>query len=825
MSIAQDAANSRLPTLGKKSPLGSLGGLGGFGGLSSRPYSFEATYSAEQGGIRGQVELTVTLSDDHSIYSVTQPKGGPLRTVIEIESPGIKLDGPFIPNQPPRIYTNEVGFEGVSVEKHFDFVTWTAPLVFDMPLGETPEPLNLTVDGQVCKSACIPVDRETIQAEFVGFYESMKPTNQPYRDSEARTEWSIGLDRATATPGETVTLELRSKTEAPFHIYAVRPNDENTESSTIVILTKKGSLLAGVPVPDSKPIDKEMIPGVLTIHYHDAEAVWRIPIQVPSDAQEGSYPIEGLIGYQACNEENCEEPLGLKFSGALRVAKTPLPSPVLTGEGAEVRALDIGSGKSASSTTSPPFSIEKASYSQVVAHPSRLNWFEKASFPSKSDKAEKFVAAAPIAFADLLKKFGLAVLGGFVLNFMPCVLPVIGLKIMSFVNEANRSGKSILVLNLWYMAGIMAVFLGLAAFTVFFRSTQGDAFGWGEQFGSLPLRVGLTILMFVMALSFLGVWEIPVPGFASGKTSQGLMQKEGPLGAFSKGLLTTVLATPCSGPGLAAAFAVAISQPAWVIYLMYFGVGLGMSLPFILVCLSPGIVRLIPKPGPWMQTFKEFLAFPMLFAVVWLFLTTFSGETLIAVIITLIGAWFACWWIGQVPAWSAPAKKWTNWSAAVAVAVLIGFGAFRLYGEHDKRIAWVPYSASELAAAESEKKTVMIDFTAQWCANCKFNLLTAIETDDVANVINREGVVAMLADFTDRSPEIKAKLHELESNSIPVLAIYPGGNFDEPIILRDVVTKKRVVEALEQAVKASKLASNAPEDHGLPVSVSRQAPP
>jgi thiol:disulfide interchange protein len=408
---------------------------------------------------------------------------------------------------------------------------------------------------------------------------------------------------------------------------------------------------------------------------------------------------------------------------------------------------------------------------------------------------------------------------------MPCVLPVIGLKVMSFVKESDRSGSSIIALNLWYIAGIMTVFLVLAAFTIGFREIQGEAFGWGEQFGSTPLRIGLTVLMFAMALSFLGVWEIPIPGFATSQTSNEMMQREGPFGAYSKGLLTTVLATPCSGPGLAAAFAVAISQPAWVIVLMYVGVGLGMSLPFIVICLSPQLVKYVPKPGPWMQSLKEFLAFPMLFAIVWLFLTTFNGETLIAVILTLIAVWFACWWIGRVPVWSGFGKKALHWTGAIATAVCISWFAFRIHGEHEKLIKWIPYSASQLAELDSQNKTVMIDFTAQWCANCKVNLLTAIETDEVADLVIELGIVPMLADFTDRPPDIKQKLHELESNSIPILAILPAGRHHAPIVLRDLVTKSAVLAALRKAAETSNLSANSDREHGLPVRVSTQAPP
>ncbi len=596
---------------------------------------------------------------------------------------------------------------------------------------------------------------------------------------------------------------LKSETDHGYHIYAVRPEDPVTDSSTIVVLTQKSSLQVGRPEPDAPPTSKEMIAGVLTVHYHKDTTTWKIPIQIPATASEGLYPIEGLIGYQACTDSNCEDPLGIKFVGELRVTSPSEPS---------------GQANTA------PFTLEKISYSDVVKAPSRLTWIDKLKTTTSSREGPA-ILAAPLTQADLLSKFCLAVLGGFILNFMPCVLPVIGLKVMSFVKESDRSGASIIALNLWYIAGIMTVFFALAAFTIGFREIQGEAFGWGEQFGSTSLRIGLTVLMFAMALSFLGVWEIPIPGFATSQTSNELMQREGPLGAYSKGLLTTVLATPCSGPGLAAAFAVAISQPAWVIVLMYFGVGLGMSLPFIVICLSPQLIKYVPKPGPWMQSLKEFLAFPMLFAIVWLFLTTFRGETLIAVIVTLIAVWFACWWIGRVPVWSNFGQKAIHWTGAIATAVSISWFAFRVHGEQNHLIKWIPYSASQLADLESQNKTVMIDFTAQWCANCKVNLLTAIETKEVAELLAEKGVVPMLADFTDRPADIKQKLHELQSNSIPILAIFPAGRHDQPIVLRDLVTQSAVVAAIRKATDNPESSTPNDRDHGLPVRVSKQAPP
>jgi suppressor for copper-sensitivity B len=781
---------------------GDFGSFGSFRSTASAPYTAMAAYTLEKGGQRGRLTVSVELAKGYSIYSVSQPKGGPIKTTIGVSTTGVKLEGPFTPDQPPKISNNETGFEGVQVEKHFDQIHWTAPIQLDKSLAQTPGELEITIDGQVCKDNCVPIDQEKILAAFQGFYASASASAEkgPFRDPDARTSWAVELAKSTVAPGESTTIDLRSSTENGFHIYAVRPKDKDTSSSTVIVLRQKSALPMGTPEPTSPPIQKEMIPGELTVSYHEADIGWRIPIHVPNGASEGLYPIEGLVGYQACTDDNCEEPLGLRFRGELQVSKAK------------------------AATTVSNMVVEKIAYDEVIKSPQRLTWIDDAKQPAQAEPP--LVIAPAMSWSQLLPKFCLAILGGFILNFMPCVLPVIGLKILSFVKESDRSGASAIILNIWYIAGIMTVFLGLGAFTIAFRVLQGDAFGWGEQFGSQSLRLGLTILMFAMSLSFLGVWEIPIPGFATSQTSSELMQREGPMGAFSKGLLTTVLATPCSGPGLAAVFSVAIAQPAWVILLMYFGVGLGMSLPFILICFAPELVRYLPKPGAWMQSFKEFLAFPMLFAVVWLFLTTFKNEKLIAVIFTLIGVWFACWWIGRVPVWSNFGKKSLHWMGAAASAYVIGYVAFNYYGNHEKRIEWIPYSAAQLAELQAQDKTVMIDFTAEWCANCKVNLLTAIETQEVADLIEAKNIIPMIADFTDRPLEIKNKLHELESNSIPILAIYPAKRHDKPIVLRDLVTKRAVLAALREATehdaKTSKIDS---QERSLPVSISHQAPP
>ena len=800
-NFSEALAQGRKPSLGSalgkdKASLGDgLGGFGGFGGNSATPYKLSALYEAETGGMKGRVHVMVTLDPDYSIYSVTQPKGGPLATKIAIVSEGVKLEGPFAPDSEPKVSTSELGFEGVRVEKHFDQVSWTAPVSFTKPVVDGAGPLQLTVDGQVCKNACIPIDKETVEADFGSFYDIAKPVSdgQAFRDPNSKVSWVATLSKSVAAPGENIDIVLSSVADEGYHLYANRPSDKNIESSTIIVLSKKSSLAASEPEASSPAITKELIPGTLSVTYHNAKVAWRIPIQIPLESVDGIYPIEGFVGYQACTDDSCEEPLGIRFSGELDVKRQS--------DSATVRQL----------------AIQSTPYSKVVELPTRLTWFDKASTSTLASAP----VAAVLSLPQLLSKFSLALLGGFILNLMPCVLPVIGLKVMSFVNEGKQSGSSVTLLNIWYIAGILSVFLMLAALTIGFRTVTGQSFGWGEQFGNFGLRLGLTILMFAMALSFLGVWEIPIPGFATSQQSSELMRKEGATGAFFKGILTTVLATPCAAPGLGAVFSVSIDQPAWVILAMYFGVGLGMSLPYIVIACWPEAIGFLPKPGPWMQTLKEILAFPMLLSVVW-FITQFSDDHRIAVVTSLIFVWMACWWIGKVPVWSEFSKKATHWSAAMAMSAIAVWGSLQYLGPQKNIIDWVPYSPTELTKLQSEGKTIMIDFTAQWCANCKLNLWAVIETPEIAKLIKEHNIVPMLADWTDRSLEVKQKLHELKSASIPVLAIYPAGKQDAPIVLRDQLTKAGLIAALREAGPSQDLTGIDKKVTRVPVSTTNE---
>jgi len=323
-------------------------------------------------------------------------------------------------------------------------------------------------------------------------------------------------------------------------------------------------------------------------------------------------------------------------------------------------------------------------------------------------------------------------------------------------------------------------------------------FGWGQQFTQMWFKLTLLVMTFAFALSFLGVWEIPIPGFAGTGKADELQRQEGYGGAFFKGVFTTILGVSCSGPFLGGVFGYTLTQPPLITYLIFICVAVGMASPFLIIALLPQTQKLLPKPGEWMNTFKHLMGFVMLGVVVYLF-STLGKDYYIATLAMLTGVGFGLWWIGRVPGYEETSKQVWAWTVGLAAAALIGFASFQFLAPIERLYKWKPFSPAELATLQKQEKTVMVDFTASWCLNCQLNFRYAINSGAVKEAVEKNGVVALEADWTEPNPELEAKLAELNSQSIPVLAIYPAGRPQDVIILRDLVTKQQVVEALEKA--------------------------
>ncbi len=404
--------------------------------------------------------------------------------------------------------------------------------------------------------------------------------------------------------------------------------------------------------------------------------------------------------------------------------------------------------------------------------------------------------------------------GGLILNVMPCVLPVISLKVLGFVNHASVEPHRVRRMGLIYAGGVLFSFLVLAGFVIGLKSA-GKAAGWGMQFGNPIFLVLLTTLITLVALNLFGLFEI-TPGARVMDAAGNLASRQGSAGAFFNGMLATVLATPCTAPFLGAALGFAFLQPAHVTIIIFATVALGLAAPYVILSWNPGLLKLLPKPGPWMERFKVAMGFPMLATAVWLFslLPAHYGPRAWWMLMFLVVLGIAAWVYGAFVQSGRKGKA----AAALTVAVLLALGYWLiLEGQlqwrepmttRDSRlpaspegIPWQPWTAEAVDQARKDARPVLVDFTADWCLTCQANKKIAIEIPEVRARLKEIGAVALLGDYTRLPPEITAELNRFGRAGVPLVLVYPRDAAKPAIILPEVLTPGMVLEALSSAAE------------------------
>ena len=575
----------------------------------------------------------------------------------------------------------------------------------------------------------------------------------------------------TAASGKTpAMLYITAHVGEGFHTFSITQKEGGPVTTEVSLPPSTQYKVLGLlrPFPAPHIGRDDVFPGI-DIESHEGDVSWFVPIELAPGVKPEDVKIEGSVFAQACDATSCKIPQTFKFTA--RLADKP-PVKIVEPRGGFDKRFDA---KPAGAADDKP----KGDAASVVPLGGLLAQLKPRYFGVGKQ-------------TSLWLVLGAAFVGGFILNFMPCVLPVIGLKILGFVEQSHERRSRVLVLNLWYAFGMLAVFWVLATLAVQLN------LGWGQQFQSVGFNLVLAGLVFAMALSFLGVWEIPIPGFVGGNTATQLAAKEGPGGAFAKGVLTTVLSTPCSGPFLGPVFGFTLNQKWPAIYAIFTFVGLGMASPYLLIGAFPKLIRFLPKPGAWMDTFKQLMGFVLLFTVV--FLLTFVGQDyILPTVAMLIAIWFGCWWIGRTPLTASLGKRLRGWSIGVASAAVLGLIGFRMLLPEKTELAWEPFTPARLEAELAQGRTVLVDFTADWCLTCKRNEIQVLNTPPIESVVQSNRVVTLKADFTRQSPEIKQVLNALGSNSIPICAIFSADRPSEPLVLPDLITKNQVIEALGMA--------------------------
>lgn len=411
-----------------------------------------------------------------------------------------------------------------------------------------------------------------------------------------------------------------------------------------------------------------------------------------------------------------------------------------------------------------------------------------------------YAAAGGVA-GSLFWFFLMAIAGGVILNLMPCVFPVISIKLLGFLKKAEQSAAAMRTSVFAYVAGILVSFWLLALAIVALRA-GGEAVGWGFQLQSPSVLAGLALLFFVLSLSFLDFFEFNLPFF-----SQGLSKQSGLMADFSAGFLTTIVASPCTAPFMGAAIGFAFTQGVGSILLIFTGLGLGLAAPYLLFVVFPGLRVYLPRPGVWMATLKQFMAFPLLATAIWLlYLLSFSSGALGVAIVLLafLGLSFVIWLSKQ---WLTKSKP----RFAVLVALLLGFliSTFVFLPAEPEELAtdasgkkaeanWVSFSPQKRAALLAEGKAVFIDFTAKWCVTCQVNKRLVLNTNAVQTLAKDKGIVMMQADWTKRDEVITKELSSFGRIGVPFYVLYLPGKSAAPVVLPEVLTYDIVREAFNK---------------------------
>lgn len=422
-------------------------------------------------------------------------------------------------------------------------------------------------------------------------------------------------------------------------------------------------------------------------------------------------------------------------------------------------------------------------------------------------QARQAQAVGSTEISSLWSALLFAFLGGLILNLMPCVLPVLSLKILSFVNQAGAKHGKIIRHGVMFTLGVLVSFWALAG-TLLALKAGGEQIGWGFQLQS-PVFLGLIALfMFLFGLNLLGVFEIGESMTSVGSVTAG---KTGDGAAFVNGLIATVVATPCTAPFMGAAMGFTLSQPAPIALLVFTAVGLGMAAPYLLLSAFPQLLKYLPKPGRWMESLKQFMGFLLLATVIWL-ATVLIGVggplSIIWLLVAMLLCGVAAWVYGRWGTLVATAAS--RFTAAVTALLLVAAGAYLFLQNAESAgigapnvlpkgetgvagLQWEPYTTATLEQYRQEGRAVFVDFTADWCLSCKFNEATALNTASVREAFDAGRIIAMKGDWTRRDDEITSALAQFGRNSVPLYVFYPP-NHGEPMILPELLTEAIVLE-------------------------------
>lgn len=422
--------------------------------------------------------------------------------------------------------------------------------------------------------------------------------------------------------------------------------------------------------------------------------------------------------------------------------------------------------------------------------------------PAEPEPSPATAARAVPLWQVLLLAFG----GGVALNLMPCVFPVLSLKAIGIIQKTQKSAREVRWQSLAFAAGVLASFLAIAGVLLGLRAL-GQQIGWGFQLQSPTFVTLMAYLTFAVGLSLSGVFMVGASLMGIG---QGLTARSGYAGEFFTGAFATVVATPCTAPFMATAIGVALAQPAPIALLVFTLLGIGMALPYVAIGFSPGLQKRLPKPGAWMETFQQLLAFPMYAATAWL-LWVLAQQTeaggLAAAFSGLVAIAFAAWLYQKT---RLTRQVWQRLGTATAGITLgIALSLAQLPGaaptsspvaqnQSASGLAWQAYTVDRVSELRQSGRPVFVNFSASWCISCLVNERVALNKEETIAAFASENVALLKGDWTNRDPEITKALEAFGRSGVPFYALYPKDAVREPIVLPQILTPGKVIEAIAQ---------------------------
>ena len=634
---------------------------------------------------------------------------------------------------------------------------------------------------------------------------------------------SIALE-TPARPGTTVWVAIRQVIAPGWHTYWRNPGDSGLATSVSWDMPK--GVTAGEP---QWPTPERFTTGPIVNYGYSGEATLLVPLAIAPDAVIGRARANVFLleCAQMCIPEQVALDLDLHraspeifararaalprpFGGSARVtadAKTlvlTLADPVLAGVRASAIHFYPATKRAVNYDAVPATDIGRGKLVWTVARPARVKPFHSFDGVLDISGVGAFaVSATPVPVASsaaasaqtaevitLGEATLLAFLGGLILNLMPCVLPILSMKALSLAQSGGNS-RAMRRDGTLYFAGVLACF-ALIAGSLLLLKAGGAALGWGFQLQSPLVVLALSLLMTAIGLNLLGVFEVPLSLAGVGDR---FTRKEGWLGAFFTGALAVLVASPCTAPFMGTALGYALTKTPVAAGAVFLALGVGFALPFSALAFTPALVRLVPRPGPWMVRFKEFLAFPMFATAIWLswVLAQQVGPSGVAVALSVgLGLVFLLWLLPQF-------GPWLRRIAGVAGAVALIALSLQLQTVFVDT-GWAPWSAAAVAEARAAGRPVLVDFSAAWCVTCLVNEHATLENSAVAARFHRDGVVILKADWTNRDSAITAELSRYSRSGVPLYLFYPSQR--PAVVLPQLLTPAIVLGVLDKAQTA-----------------------